>query len=64
MSYLVMLGSRENDVVLDPFLGSGTTALSCVLNDRQYIGVEIDKDYHDICKSRIKYWKKQVNNFF
>ena len=57
MSYLITLGSRENDVVLDPFLGSGTTAISCVLNDRQYIGVELNSEYYDICKDRIKYWK-------
>ena len=64
MSYLVTLGSRENDIVLDPFVGSGTTAISCVLNNRKYIGIEMDKEYHKICKSRIKYWEKQRNEFF
>lgn len=64
MSYLVILGSREDDIVLDPFLGSGTTAISCVLNNRKYIGIEMDKNYHKICKSRVKYWEKRVNKFF
>ena len=57
MSYLVILGSRKDDIVLDPFLGSGTTAISCVLNYRKYVGIEVDKDYYTISESRIKYWK-------
>ena len=61
MSYLILLGSRENDVVLDPFLGSGTTAISCVLNDRQYIGIELNSEYYDISKSRIEHWNSSEN---
>ena len=61
MSYLVILGSRKDDIVLDPFLGSGTTAISCVLNDRKYVGIEMDKDYYTISESRIEYWE---NKFF
>ena len=68
MSYLVILGSRENDVVLDPFLGSGTTAISCVLNDRQYIGVKLNSEYYKISKSRIEHWEtdkdKTIEKFF
>ena len=68
MSYLIILGSRENDVVLDPFLGSGTTAISCVINDRQYIGIELNSEYYDISKSRIEHWKSSedetIEKFF
>ncbi len=53
MSYLITLGSREGDVVLDPFMGSGTTALACQLLRRHYIGSEINKDYYDIAIKRI-----------
>lgn len=41
-------------VVLDPFCGSGTTAVACKELNRQYIGFEIDKKYYDIANDRIK----------
>ena len=58
-SYLVTLGSRKGDVVLDPFIGSGTTAIACVLTDRKYIGMEMDKEYYEIAVKRLKYHKKK-----
>ena len=60
MSYLITLGSREGDLVLDPFIGSGTTALACINLKRHYIGCEIDKGYYDIAMSRIKYTQKAM----
>ena len=56
MSYLTILGSRENDVILDPFMGSGTTCISAIMNDRKYIGIELDTEYYKIANSRIEYW--------
>lgn len=56
MSYLTILGSRENDVILDPFMGSGTTCISAIMNDRKYIGIELDTEYYKIANSRIQYW--------
>ena len=53
MSYLIALGSREGDVVLDPFMGSGTTGVACILNKRNYIGCELDEDYYKIAQARI-----------
>ncbi len=52
MSYLITLGSREGDIVLDPFLGSGTTALACQMLNRECIGIEIDKSYYEIAVKR------------
>jgi len=46
--------SNEGDIVLDPFMGVGTTAMSCVRNNRKYIGCEIDEDYYKICQENIK----------
>lgn len=46
--------SNEGDVVLDPFMGSGTTAKMALLNNRNYIGFEISKDYCDIAEQRLK----------
>lgn len=53
MSYLITLGSREGDVVLDPFLGSGTTACAAKALGRQYIGIEKDREYAEIARARI-----------
>ena len=54
MSYLITLGSREGDVVLDPFMGSGTTPLASKQLNRKYIGIELDEDYFKICKARVE----------
>ena len=54
MSYLITLGSRESDIVLDPFMGSGTTPLACKNLNRRYIGIELNKEYFEICKARVE----------
>ena len=61
MSYLVTLGSREGDVVLDPFVGSGTTCIAAKLENRKYVGMELDDEYVVIAKERIKSAKPKVN---
>ena len=43
---LVLASSNPNDKVLDPFMGSGTTAVSCKKNNRNFIGFEIDEKYY------------------
>ena len=43
-----------NDVVLDPFMGSGTTGVACIQTGRNFIGIEIDKGYFNIAKQRIE----------
>ena len=53
MNYLVVLGSRKGDVVLEPFAGSGTTALACVSQERDYIAIEREEEYYDIAKARL-----------
>jgi hypothetical protein len=52
-SYLITMGSRENDLILDPFCGSGTTLISAHNLHRKYIGIEINKDYVEIAKHRL-----------
>lgn len=47
------LHSKENDVVLDPFMGSGTTGIACVNTNRRFIGIELDENYFNIAKKRI-----------
>ena len=50
---LIRLFTKENAIVLDPFMGSGTTAVACIQNNRQYIGFDINKAYIDITHQRI-----------
>lgn len=45
--------TQENDIVLDMFLGSGTTAVACIETNRRYIGFEINEEYYNIAKDRI-----------
>ena len=54
IGHLVKLFTREGAVVLDPFMGSGTTAVACVQTKRQYIGFDINKEYIAITEARIK----------
>ena len=53
MSYLITLGSRGGDVVLDPFMGSGTTPLAAKNMKRKYIGIEREEGYYKICCARV-----------
>lgn len=46
--------TKEGDLILDPFMGSGTTALAAVELGRKYIGFEITEEYIDIAKNRLK----------
>jgi len=45
--------SNKGDIVLDPFLGSGTTAIACIQEHRNYIGIEKEEKYFKIAKERI-----------
>lgn len=51
--------TKKGDLVLDPFMGCGTTAVSCLDNGRQYIGFELQKEYCDIANDRISENKMQ-----
>tara|TARA_B100000886_G_scaffold303493_1_gene234190 strand:+ start:56 stop:361 length:306 start_codon:yes stop_codon:yes gene_type:complete len=46
--------TNENDVVYDPFMGSGTTAIAALEVDRNYLGSEINEEYYKLCKKRIE----------
>lgn len=51
---LIELTTKKNDIVLDPFIGSGTTAVACIETNRNYIGIEISKEYYTLAKKRIR----------
>ena len=50
----ILAGSREGDVILDPFMGSGTTAMVAKQHDRSYIGCELHEDYGSLIQKRLK----------
>jgi len=49
----ILAGSEENDIVLDPFMGSGTTAMLAKKHNRKYIGCELNEDYASLQSDRI-----------
>ena len=49
----IKLFSFVDDVVLDPFMGSGTTLIAAALNNRYAIGIEVDKSYCQLAKRRL-----------
>lgn len=53
-SYLIATYSKENDIVFDPFLGSGTTAVAAKQLGRKYIGIELSQKYVDVANERLK----------
>lgn len=53
MRDLIMIHSNEGDIVLDPFIGSGTTAVAALETGRRYIGYEIDEKYYTAAIERI-----------
>jgi len=60
MRYLVRLTKTPTGgVVLDPFMGSGTTGIACALEGREFIGIEREQEYIEIAEKRIAYWAMQ-----
>jgi site-specific DNA-methyltransferase (adenine-specific) len=52
--YLIKTYSKEGNLVLDNCIGSGTTAIACKKNNRNFIGIELEQKYVDICNSRLR----------
>jgi site-specific DNA-methyltransferase (adenine-specific) len=53
ISKLIMCSTDINDLVLDPFLGSGTTALAAQMLGRKWLGIEVSKEYVEIAEQRL-----------
>jgi len=56
--------SNEDDIIFDPFMGSGTTAKMCEISQRKWIGCEISKEYCEITKSRLETERTQLKMSF
>lgn len=53
MEYLINTYTDEGNLVLDPFMGCGTTGIACKNLNRNFIGIELNKEYYDVADSRI-----------
>lgn len=55
--------SKEGEIILDPFMGSGTCAIACMRTNRHYLGFELDKKYFDLTNERIRMEKQTLRLF-
>lgn len=58
MKILIENSSLENQIVLDPFMGIGSTGIACLQANRKFIGIEIDEKYFNIAKNEILVFPK------
>lgn len=60
-TWFIKLFSQEEDVVLDPFMGSGTTAIACLNLKRHYVGIEAAENYCRLAETSVDEWKSKHN---
>lgn len=60
----ILKSSNENDLVLDGFMGSGTTAVACLRTSRKFIGWELDDGYYDVAQKRLANESKKELDMF
>lgn len=63
LEIIVRVTTKENDLVFDPFMGSGTTGVACLKYKRRFIGIEKEKEYFEIAKKRIENEFKNTSLF-
>lgn len=54
LSYLINKFSNPQDIVFDPFMGSGSTGIACIDTNRKFVGIELDDNYYKIAEKRIQ----------
>jgi DNA modification methylase len=54
MEEIISIHTNENELILNPFMGSGSTGVACLNTNRNFIGIELDKKYFEIAKERLK----------
>ena len=64
MMWWVNRATWHTDIILDPFMGSGTTGVACVKMNRSFIGIELDPDYFEIACQRIRDAYAQPDMFY
>ena len=63
ISHLIKLFTKKNQIVLDPFLGSGSHGAAAIMNNRNFIGFEIEEKYFNIAKKRLEKLEKEPSFF-
>lgn len=63
MEYLLTKFTNEGDLIIDPFMGSGSTGVACVKHKRKFIGIELDLNYFNIARERINNEDSQFTLF-
>ena len=53
MRQIIRIHTNTNDTILDPFMGSGTTGVAALLENRKFVGIEVNPEYFDIAVRRI-----------
>lgn len=61
MEDIIQIHTNKNQLILDPFMGSGTTGVAALELSRDFIGVELEKEYYEIAKERLKFVPKKLN---
>jgi DNA modification methylase len=61
-TWFINLFTKKDDVVLDPFVGSGTTAVASLLLGRKYLGIEKHKEYYDEARKNIADAKRVISS--
>ena len=62
LEFLIKNSSKENSLILDGFMGSGTTGIACINTNRNFIGIELDENYFNIANKRIKQVLEERDN--
>lgn len=60
LEYIIGKSTDYNDLILDCFMGSGSTGVACLNTNRQFIGIELDKDYYQIAQERCKNYQTKL----
>lgn len=61
IKYLIEVLSKDGDLILDPFIGSGTTAIAAINTGRNYIGIEKEPEYYEIACNRVAERLKEID---
>lgn len=54
LEQIIIKSTNQNDIILDPFMGSGSTGVACANTNRNFIGIELDENYFNVAKKRIE----------
>lgn len=60
MEELILIHTNKEELILDPFMGSGTTGVACVNTNRNFIGIEVNEEYFKIAERRIEDAKNKL----